>query len=230
MTRLGIIGGIGPETTIVYYRKIVSAYLAGNPDGHYPPVIINSIDMTRMLDLIGDGQYEAVSGYLADEIGRLERAGASIAALASNTPHIVFDEVQALSPLPLVSIVEAARDRIVESGIERVALFGTRFTMQGGFYDRVFAASGIEIMTPDAANQDYIHDKYMSELVAGIVRDETRAELVRIARAMVQQNGVQGLVLGGTELSLILGADDVTEPALFDTADIHIERLLGLLD
>ena len=180
MKTVGIIGGIGPESTIEYYRKIVSSYLKRQTTGNYPQIIINSIDMTKMLDLIGNGEFEEVSHYLASEIKKLEYAGAEFGVLASNTPHIVFNRVYELSQLPLISIVEATGKKIADIGLEKVALFGTKFTMQGGFYAEVLSQNGIEVITPDEADQRFIHDKYMSELVKGIILDQTRTGLINV--------------------------------------------------
>ena len=121
MKTVGIIGGIGPESTIEYYRKIVSSYLAREATRDYPQIIINSINMTKMLDLKGNGEFEEVSRYLAAEVKKLESAGAEFGVLASNTPHIVFNKVRELSQLPLISIVEATCNKILDAGLEKVA-------------------------------------------------------------------------------------------------------------
>ncbi|MGD1929962.1 MAG: aspartate/glutamate racemase family protein [Leptolyngbyaceae cyanobacterium] len=229
MKTVGIIGGIGPESTIEYYRKIVSSYLAREATRDYPQIIINSINMTKMLDLIGNGELEEVSRYLAAEVKKLESAGAEFGVLASNTPHIVFNKVRELSQLPLISIVEATCNKILNVGLEKVALFGTKFTMQGGFYDEVLSRSGIEVITPDEVNQRFIHEKYMGELVKGIILDETRAGLISVIEKMKQQYNSQGLILGGTELHLILTPENVSGVHVFDTTEIHVESIMERL-
>jgi len=229
MKTVGIIGGIGPESTIEYYRKIVSSYLKRQTTGYYPQIIINSIDMTKMLDLIGNGEFEEVSHYLASEVKKLEYAGAEFGVLASNTPHIVFNKVCGLSQLPLISIVEATGKNIADIGLEKVALFGTKFTMQGGFYAEVLSKNGIEVITPDEADQRFIHDKYMSELVKGIILDQTRTGLINVIEKMKKKNNVQGLILGGTELPLILKPDNVSGVHVFDTTEIHVESIMEVL-
>ena len=229
MKTVGIIGGIGPESTIEYYRKIVSSYLKRQTTGNYPQIIINSIDMTKMLDLIGNGEFEEVSHYLASEVKKLEYAGAEFGVLASNTPHIVFNKVCELSQLPLISIVEATGKKIADIGLEKVALFGTKFTMQGGFYAEVLSKNGIEVITPDEADQRFIHDKYMSELVKGIILDQTRTGLISVIEKMKKKNNAQGLILGGTELPLILKPDNVSCVHVFDTTEIHVESIMEVL-
>ncbi|MDJ0706924.1 MAG: amino acid racemase [Leptolyngbyaceae cyanobacterium MO_188.B28] len=229
MKTVGIIGGIGPESTIEYYRKIISSYLKRQATGNYPQIIINSIDMTKMLDLIGNGEFEEVSRYLAAEVKKLEYAGAEFGVLASNTPHIVFNKVRELSQLPLISIVEATCKKILDIGLEKVALFGTKFTMQGGFYGEVLSRSGIEVIIPDEVDQRFIHEKYMGELVKGIVLDETRAGLISVIEKMKKKDNVQGLILGGTELPLILKPGDVSGVYVFDTTEIHVESIMEVL-
>ena len=138
MQPIGIIGGIGPESTIDYYRAMIAAYRERRPDGSYPAILINSVDAAAMLGALGRGELDAVAEMMVLELERLARAGAGVALLAANSPHVVFDRVVARSPLPLVSIVEATRDHAQRLGVERLALFGTRYTMQGHFYQDVF--------------------------------------------------------------------------------------------
>lgn len=226
MKTLGIVGGIGPESTIEYYRLIVAGYRAHKPDGSFPPLLINSIDMTRMLGMIGVNQMAEVTKYLADEVNRLARAGADVALMAANTPHIVFDEVRERAHIPMLSIVEATCDAARQKGLARLALFGTRFTMQGRFYPDVFSKRGLELVVPEQAEQDYIHEKYMRELVHGQFLDETRCGLLGILDRLIDERQVQGLILGGTELPLILSAESHRGIPLLDTTRIHVERAL----
>jgi len=224
MKTLGIVGGIGPESTIVYYRAILAEYRALKPDGSAPSIIINSIDLHRMLGLIAAGRYAEVSDFLLAEVRRLAAAGATFALLAAGTPHIVFDQIQRGSPIPLLSLVEATRDAAHARGYKKVGLFGTRFTMQAGFFPEVFAKSGIAVVSPAEEEQTYIHDRYMNELVKGIVLPETRDRLLTIAEHMMQRDGIEGLILGGTELSLILGGTTEVSIPLLDATHIHVKR------
>ena len=226
---IGIIGGIGPESTIDYYRLFVSIYREHRPEGGYPPLLINSIDLARALKLVSSNDLAGLAAYLLEEIHRLARAGATHGLLSSNTPHIVFDEIEAASPIPLISIVETACRAAAERKLKRVGLFGTRFTMQGGFYQKVFAREGIEVAIPEAEDQNFIHDTYISELVNGIVRPQTRTRYIAIARYMKAQQGIEALILGGTELPLLLrGAIDIGV-MLLDTAHLHVERAVAEL-
>ena len=162
---LGIIGGIAPESTIDYYRQIIARHRLIS--GKYPQIIINSIDLEKMLGLVVAGDRDAFATYMCDEISRLARAGAEVGLISSNTPHIVFDEIRRRSPIPMVSIAEAAAATAVARKYKRVGLFATRFVMRGGFYGEVFARSGITVVLPQEAEQDYVHAKYIGELVNG---------------------------------------------------------------
>ena len=137
----------------------------------------------------------------------------------------MFNQINRASPLPLISIVEATCEKARRKGMQRVGLFGTKFTMQGGFYDQIFSDHGITVISPDNRDQDYIHDKYMGELVKGIIRDDTKNELLKIVNKLKEDSRIQGLILGGTELSLILkDTDDISIPFL-DTTRIHVESI-----
>jgi aspartate racemase len=221
MKRLGIIGGIGPESTVVYYRSILAA-ARERLGGASPPVLINSIDVQLVLRLAEHDPVPGLRDYLALEISVLARGGASFALIAANTPHIVFEEVRQRSPIELVSIVEAARDAARERGLTRLALFGTKFTMQGRFYQDVFLPSGIELVRPTADEQSFIHEKYVDELLKNRFLTTTRDQMHRIVQAMKDRDGIDGVVLAGTELPLLLSGDSAGGLPLLDTTLIHV--------
>jgi len=227
MKPIGVVGGIGPESTIDYYRAMIAAYRERRPDGSYPAIVITSVDATAMLGALMRGDFETVTGMMVSELERLERAGAGIALLAANSPHVVFDQVQRRSPLPLVSIVEATRDEAVRLGLKRLGLFGTRYTMQGRFYQDVFAAAGLALVVPDEAEQAYIHDKYMSELVKGVLVPETRERLLAIVAQLKAREGIDAVILGGTELPLILRDTTASGVPLLDTTVIHAKAIVA---
>lgn len=229
MRTVGIIGGIGPESTIEYYRSIISLYREQSRDVQPPQILINSINLKRMLDLVGANQLPETAHYLREEIERLSRAGADFAILAANTPHIVFESLQADSPIPLISIVEKTCEHAKSLGLQRVGLFGTRFTMQGQFYQQVFDKQAISIITPDIDAQNYIHQKYLTELVNAIVLNETKDGLLRIVEALKTEQSIQALILGGTELSLILRDGDDKDIPFLDTTRIHAQSVVSEL-
>jgi aspartate racemase len=183
--------------------------------------------MRTLLDMIEADDRGNMVTFLVGEIQKLGSAGAQVGLLAANTPHIVFDELRRQSPIPLVSIVEATCDAAKASGLKRLGLFGTRFTMLGDFYPRVFSAARIELVVPQPDEQSYIHEKYMNELVKGAILAETRQGLLAIVDRMKEQERIEGLILGGTELPLILG--DVTDRGIpfLDTTRIHVQAALA---
>jgi aspartate racemase len=226
MKTIGIIGGIGPESTIEYYRSIMAAYAERVPDGSYPSVIINSIDLKKLLELFGANELAKMTEFLGNEVQRLVRAGAECGLIAANSPHVVFEEVSRLSPIPLISIVEATCEAAKVLGLKKLGLFGARFTMQGRFYSDVFSREGIVLVVPDAHDQVYIHHIYFHELVNGTVLPETRERLLMIVDRLKEREGVEGLILGGTELSLILRDATVRDIPVLDTTRIHAKAII----
>ena len=229
MKTVGIIGGIGPESTIEYYRFIIASYREKKKDGSYPSIVINSVDLKKLVDWMGAGEFAKVTGYLVAEVQKLARAGADFGLLSANTAHIVFDEVQRQSPIPLISIVQATCDAAKLRGLKKLGLLGTRFTMQGRFYPEIFSREGIVLVTPNQSEQAYIHEKYMGELVNGIFLPETRERLLAIVNALLERDGIDGLILGGTELPLILRDAGASGIPFLDTTRIHVERAVAEL-
>src|SRR5271166_6022448 len=226
MKTVGIIGGIGPESTIAYYRSIISSYRQQRPDGSAPAILITSLDVTKLLDFMESNRLDAVTDYLLDGLQKLARAGADFGIIAANTPHIVFDDLQRHSPLPLVSIVEATCNETKIRGIRRAGLLGTRFTMQASFYPDVFARQGIAVVMPHEDEQLYIHEKYIGELLKDTFLPATRDRLLAIIRRMKEQQEIQAVILGGTELPLILGDDAAFGIPLLDTTQIHVQAVV----
>ncbi len=225
MKTLGLIGGTGPESTVDYYRLLVAKYRE-QADGSSPPLIINSVDIKRLLQWMTAGELGKVTDYLVAEFEKLERAGVDFAALTANTPHIVFDELQRRTPLPLISIVEATAERTQSLGLKTVGLFGTRYTMEAPFYPTVFSRTAVKLVTPNVEEQSYIHEIYLGELLKDIFLPETRMKLLAIADEMKARDGIEGLILGGTELPLLLRADEHNGVRFLDTTQIHVDRLV----
>jgi aspartate racemase len=223
----GIVGGIGPEATLDYYRLAVELYR--EKSGGYPRLVIDSIDLGRMLDLMARGRLDEVAAYLIEEVRRLARAGADFAALAANTAHVVFEEVRAASPIPLLSIVEATRDAAAAQGLTRLALLGTRYTMQARFYPEVLAAAGMACVRPAADEQAYIHEKYLGELVNGVFRPETRQRMLDVIARMKAGDGIDGVILGGTELPLLLPEPVIAGVPALDTTALHVAAIVSRL-
>jgi aspartate racemase len=218
MKRIGIVGGIGPESTIEYYRLFMAA---GHTD-----VTIDSVDVQQLLAWMQRAQLDPVADYLAAAVGRLAAGGAEVALLAANTPHIVFDRVASRAPIPMVSIVAAACAHVAGLGMQRAALLGTRYTMEGQFYPEVFARRGVALVVPPEPDRSLVHDRYLNELLKNILRDETRQELLGVVERLVAREGVQAVILGGTELPLILKGESHAGAALVDTTRVHAQAVL----
>jgi aspartate racemase len=229
MKTAGLIGGLGPESTIDYYQSIIKLYRERKPDGSYPSLIINSIDLNKLRGLIEANQLSDAAGYLSAEVKKLAAAGADFGLMTANTPHLVFDEVQRQSPIPLISIVRATCDAAQALGLKKLGLFGTRFTMQARFYPDVFSAAKISLVVPGDSEQAFIHEKYMNELINGRFLPETRERVLDIAARLKDEEGVEAVILAGTELPLLLrGTGDNRIPFL-DTTEIHVNAVVDNL-
>ena len=230
MRTLGMIGGIGPESTIDYYRSLIRLHAERWPGAAPASILINSIDLKRMLRLVAEDRLPELVDFLSQEVQKLHAAGADFGLLAANTPHMVFEDLARNSPIPLISIVEATCDEAAKLGLERVGLLGARFTMQASFYADVFARKQIRVFPPSETEQAYIHEKYFSELVNGVFLEETRERLTEIVVRLAQRDAVEAVILGGTELPLILRGGQVRGIALLDTTQIHVRAALDRLD
>ena len=227
MKTLGIIGGLGPESTIDYYQKIIAFYRERTGDGSYPEFIINSINLRKGLNFMDANDLAGMADFLLGAIGKLARAGADFGLISANTPHIVFDDVAPASPIPLISIVEATCVCAKTRNLKKLALFGTRYTMQADFYPKVFSHERIALLVPEREDQDYLHEKYFSELVPGKFLPETRAGLLAIVDRMKAQSGIDGVILAGTELPLILCDAEHNGIPFLDTTKIHCEAAVA---
>jgi aspartate racemase len=228
MRTAGIIGGLGPESTIDYYRMIIARYRERKPDGGYPQLIINSLDVEKGIAMLDAGRLDDLADYLFSGLEPLVRAGADFALMAANTPHLVFDQLQQRSPIPLLSIVRATAERAKTLGKRKIGLFGTGFTMRASFYPDEFQRAGIELVTPTGQEREFIHWKYLGELLKNQFLPETRAAILRIAERMKREDGVEAIVLAGTELPLLL-RDSGSDIEFLDTTLIHVEAVVDEL-
>ena len=228
MKTVGIIGGIGPESTIEYYRRIHALYRECIPDGRAPSILINSIDNKKLLAFVEANELSELAQYLTAEVEKLAR-GATFALLAANTPHLVFDSVAQHSTISLISIVEATCAAAKARGLSRLGLLGTRFTMQSSFYPDALSRRQIELVVPNKEEQGWVHEKYMQELLKGIILPETRERLMAMIKALKERSQIDGIILGGTELSLILRDETVFGVQVLDTTQIHVEAAVAEL-
>jgi len=222
--KIGILGGLTPESTVTYYQHIVRQYQELFGDHGYPEIIVYSVSFQRFEDWMGEEDWESIEEALLDGLRSLDAAGAEFAVIATNTMHILFDELQERSPIPLISIIDATAEAVKREGMDKVGLLGTRFTMEKPFYQEGLARHGIEVIVPEKSDRDYINKVIFEELSRGLLRSESRDGFLRIIEGLMER-GAQGIVLGCTEIPLLVTPEH-TAVKLFDTATIHAEKAL----
>lgn len=228
MKKLGLIGGIGPESTIPYYRGIVYGVQSRLKEKFFPNLTIESLNVFDVLSMCDKKEYEELINYLMVAINNLRASGADFIALTGNTPHIVFDELKKRSSIPLVSIIEATCDETKRRNISKVGLLGTAFTMDGNFFKKPFENNHIEVVTPNDEEKRFVNQKILNELELGIVKEETLSAFMKIVQRMKDENGIQAIVLGCTELPLLFKRI-ITPVDCLDTMQIHIETLVNMI-
>jgi len=191
-------------------------------------VVIDSLDVQRVVPLV-ERDHKGLVEYLARSLRRLAGAGVDFAALTANTPHLVFDELAAASPMPLVSIVETCAQEVKRLGLGRPLLLGTRFTMEGPFYPKVFTREGLELVRPGGDDVTWVHERYMGELLKGVFRDETRAGFVALVARLREAQRIDAVILGGTELPLLLQEAVVAGVPALDTTGLHVAAIVKRL-
>ena len=227
MATVGLVGGLGPESTIDYYRRILEAWGRGEPSSA-PSIVIDSLDVQRALRLVASDR-PALTEYLLTSLRRLGGAGVDFAAMTANTPHIVFDELAARSPIPLVSIVEVCAEEARRRGLRRLCLLGTRFTMEAEFYPTVCARYGVVVVPPSDVDRAWVHERYVGELLKGELKDDTRQQCVSLVARMRDEAGIDGVILGGTELPLLLTAPIIAGVPALDTTALHVAAIVERL-
>lgn len=228
MKKLGLVGGMGPESTIPYYHDIVYGVQDRVGKNFFPNLAIESVNAFDVLRLCNEQKYDELTNYLMQAIKNLIASGADFIALSANTPHIVFDRLQARSTVPLVSIVEAACNEAIRLNKHKVGLLGTIFTMKEDFFKKPFYSSNIEIITPTTEEMEYINLKISSELEFGVIKEETLQGFKKIIKRMQQEDSIEAVILGCTELPLLLN-DEVSPIPCLDTMKIHIQLLIDLI-
>lgn len=228
MRKLGLVGGMGPESTIPYYHDIVYGVQEKIGKDYFPNLTIESVNVFDVLRLCGEQKYDELTDYLMAAIENLMNSGADFAALSANTPHIVFDRLQEKSTIPLVSIIETTCDEAIRLNKKKIGLLGTIFTMTGDFFKTPFIENNIEIIVPTKDEMTFINNKISSELELGIVKEDTLVSFQKIIERMKNENGIEAVVLGCTELPLILN-DEVSPVPCLDTMKIHIQALIDMI-
>lgn len=220
MKTIGLIGGMSWESTVPYYRHINETIKARLGGLHSARLVLYSVDFHEVERLQHAGDWDAAGAMMADAARALERAGASFLVLCTNTMHKVAAHIEAAVTIPLLHIADATAAEIRRAGFDSVGLLGTRFTMEQAFYrDRLQTPHGIRVIVPEAQDRDTVHRVIYEELCLGVVKPASREAFLRILGRLAAQ-GAQAVVLGCTEISLLIGQAD-TDVALFDTTAIH---------
>lgn len=228
MKKLGLIGGSGPESTLIYYKEINQRIheLSGNT--FFPEFTIENINLYRISEYRLSDDQEGMKNYLLEHIRNLASAGCDMAALTAGTLHMVYDALAMESPIPLISIPAAVSETAAERGYRKVGLLGTDVTMRKDFLKKPFIAKGIEVITPDEEDMVYVNDRIFNELENGVILKSTEEGLIRIIEKMKQEHGIEAVILGCTELPLILNQQNSPVDVL-DIMRIHIDALTKLM-
>ncbi len=220
MKKIGIIGGLGPEATVDYYRILINAFRE-KCSGHSPEIAIYSVSQDDLVVLYKKKDFDGIVNWLNRAVIALSQCGAQLVIIASNTPHIVYDDLIEIAPIPIISIVEETAIVARKMGLKRIGLFGTKITMGADFYPKVFKKSDMEIVVPTRDEQDRINHIINNQLIFGIVKDESRNQLKAVIQRMIKEESINALILGCTELPLILSNPDLGIPYL-NTSRIHV--------
>lgn len=221
MKTIGILGGLGPESTIAYYAHITRRYYELRSDYAYPEILIHSFNFKEFIE----AAYE-LPDRVRTAIENLHRAGADFVIAACNSVHVVYEEVSRDIPIPWISIMAAAGEEIRKSGLKRVGLLGTVFTMDNTFYQRGLRDYGIEAIIPEPDERKIVNRIIYDELVKAEVNDRSRRAVLEVVEELIRR-GAEGIVLGCTELPFLIGQDDAAVP-VFDATAIHAEKALEL--
>ena len=227
MARVGLVGGLGPESTADYYHRLIKAWQREDPLSS-PSIVIDSLDVKLTRRLV-ERDLAALTEYLLESLGRLHGAGVSFGAITANTPHIVFERLSPRSPIPLISVVEVCMEEARRLRLKRLAIFGTRWTMEARLYPAAAERLGIDIVVPPEPQSTWLHERYVGELVKGEFRDETRRGVVAMAERLRDEERIDGVILGGTELPLLMTGPTIADLPALDTTGLHVAAIIDRL-
>ena len=225
MKKIGLVGGTGPESTLMYYRELnsrIDKLLSGK---HMPDIVIESVDFRRAWEYVSEEQYDSLTDYLAEKVDCLKGAGADIISLTAVTMHLVADEIMSKTGVSLISIPQVVSKEAVSRGYKKIGLLGTLFTMEQDYMKKDFREAGIEVFVPEKTDRELIAKRILEELELGIVKDSTLKEFQRIIEKMRDENSIEAVVLGCTELPILLNSENSPLPIL-DSVEIHINELI----
>ncbi|MHA1952607.1 MAG: aspartate/glutamate racemase family protein [Candidatus Heimdallarchaeaceae archaeon] len=219
MKKIGIIGGLSAESTIEYYKIIIKEYNKLKGGIASPLLIIESLNLEEVRNLVDKDKWDEVFQIILQSAQNLEKAGAGVIIIATNTIHKIFDQVKESITTPMISIVDATAEAIKEQGLSKVGLLGTIYAIKAEFYQKVLYKHNLETIIPNQEDQEYVNQVIFDELVQHILNDESKKEYIRIIKRL-QEQGAEGVILGCTEIPLLVKQEESTIP-LFDTTTIH---------
>ncbi len=227
MKKIGLIGGTGPESTIMYYRKLNEETDRLTGGKSMPEIVIESVDFRRMWSYVETSQTDKLADYLEEKLNNLDKCGAEVIALTAVTCHVVYEELAARYNKPIISIPKAVCEEAAAKGIRRIGLLGTMLTMEKDYMKKDFINAGIDVIVPDEEDRKLVAARIYEELEQGIVKESTLKELVGVINKMRADHGIEGVILGCTELPLILNSGNCPVEC-FDAVEIHIRKLIRL--
>ncbi|MBR4556545.1 MAG: amino acid racemase [Clostridiales bacterium] len=227
MKKIGLVGGTGPESTLMYYRKLNEEMdrITGGKD--MPEIVIESVNFRRMWGYVERNETDNLADYLEEKLNGLAKCDAEVIALTAITCYVVYDELAARFDKPIVSIPKTVCDEVVSKGIKKIGLLGTMFTMERDYMKKDLTDAGVEVFVPGEEDRKLVAKRILEELEVGIVKESTLKELTDIINRMKDENGIEGVILGCTELPVILNSDNCPV-ACFDAVEIHIKKLIEL--
>jgi len=227
MKKIGLVGGTGPESTLMYYKELNSKIDEATGGKSMPELSIESVNFRKAWEMVSYAQYKELADYLSEKVTTLANSGAEIIALTAGTMHIVFDEIEKNTNVSLVSIPKAVCDEVMKRGYKKIGLLGTIFTMEQDYMKKDFLQAGIDVLVPDKADRELIAKRIFEELEVGIVKESTLQEFNEIIQKMQKEHNIEAIILGCTELPLLLNSDNCQLPCL-DSVAIHIKKLIEL--
>lgn len=227
MKKIGLVGGTGPESTLMYYKELNSKIDEATGGKAMPELTIESVNFRKAWELVSAEKYKELADYLSDKVNSLVNSGAEVIALTAATMHMVFDEIENNTQVSLVSIPKTISDEAVEKGYKKVGLLGTIFTMEQDFMKKDLRKAGIDVIVPEDADRKLIAKRIYEELELGIVKDSTLKEFNEIIRKMKDMHDIEAVILGCTELPMLLNDTNCLLPCM-DSVAIHIKKLVKL--
>lgn len=228
MKTIGIIGGLGPEATVDYYKEIIGQVNILNGDGslNYPEIIVYSVNMAKFIGRLEKGDHSGAAGYIVECVSKLKDAGADFAAISANTPHLLFDNIQGNSAIPLISIVETCKIHAEKMGLKRCGLIGSKFTMKHGFFSKAFETENITVISPGDNDIERIHKLLFTELELGIFKESTKAEILGLVQKMKKEHSIDSLILGCTEFPIMFRDNEYLDIPFLNTTRIHVGAIV----